>query len=274
MAGEAWSSKTMTEGYLNDLVYFRHSEIKDVRPTLIFIHGLLGSSSAWQPYEARFGMDYNLLFLDLRGHGKSVKKNDSKYYSLDLIATDIRDLARTFGVDEFVLIGHSFGALLALVFANRYSDMVSKLILLAPDYHISQTSGAKIVRLFLGLARFMVLIPFREREGIHVDYSKFFNTGDWDIKRIYTDIRNTSLRVFCCCLWQADKIDREKMITDINMPVLIVHGKMDSIIPCSDVALMAKKILNAQLKILPQANHILVINNLIEVSDEIENFIK
>ena len=193
---------------------------------------------------------------------------------MDLIAKDIRDLAHTIGVDEFVLIGHSYGALLALVFAKKYSDMVSRLILLAPDYRISQTSRAKIVRLLLSLARVMVLMPFRERVGIHVDYSKFLNTGDWDMKRIYTDIRNTSLRVFCYCLWQADKIDGEDMIADLNLPVLIVHGKRDTIFPCSDAALMAKKIPGAQLKILPLANHILVINNLNEVADEIEKFIK
>ena len=70
LAGKTWSSKKLTERYLDNRVYYRHGEIKNERQTLVFIHGLLGSSSAWRPYEARFGTDYNLLFFDLRGHGK------------------------------------------------------------------------------------------------------------------------------------------------------------------------------------------------------------
>jgi pimeloyl-ACP methyl ester carboxylesterase len=263
----------MKEGYLENGVYYRHNEIKKGRIALVFVHGLSGCLSAWRPYEERFGANFNLLFFDLRGHGKSIKKNDFDYYSLELTADDIGALAKMLGLEKFVLIGHSFGALLALDFANKCRRMVSRLILLAPDYRISQTLRARIARPFFGLARAVDLKPFKERAGIHIDYSKFLNTGDWDIKRIFVDIRNTSLRVYCYCLWQADKIDGDKMISNLNLPVLIVHGKKDTVFPCSDSARMAKKIPGSRLKILPNANHILVINNAKEVGDEIEKFV-
>lgn len=264
----------MNEGYLDNGVYYWHNEIKDGRRTLVFVHGLSGCSSAWLPYSERFGDDFNLLFFDLRGHGKSLKKNDFDYYALENIAEDIGQLAELLGLENFILIGHSFGALLALDFANRFKGAVSRLVLLAPDYRISQTLRAKIARPFLELAKIAFLKPFKERAGVHIDYCKFKNTGDWDIRRIFVDIKNTSVKVYCYCLWQADKIDGDKMISGIRMPVLIVHGKKDSIFPCSDSALMAKKIPGAQLKILPEANHILVMNNCREVGDEIEKFVE
>jgi pimeloyl-ACP methyl ester carboxylesterase len=262
----------MKEGYLDNGVYYRHNELRSGRATLIFVHGLSGSSSAWRFYEGRFDK-YNLLFFDLRGHGKSVKKDDFDYYALENIADDIAELARTLGLGKFVLIGHSFGALLALDFANKYKDMVMGLVLLAPDYRISQTVRAKIARPFFGIAKIITFKPFRERRGAHIDYRKFLNTGDWDAGRIFTDIKNTSLRVYFYCLWQADKIDGDKMISDIKIPVLIVHGKKDTVFPSSDSARMARKIPGARLMILPDANHILVINNYKEVGDEIEKFV-
>ncbi len=264
----------MVEGYLENGVYYRVSEIKNGRQTLVFVHGLSGSLSAWRPYEERFWADFNLLFFDLRGHGKSVKKNDFDYYSLENTAGDIGALAKKFKVEKFVLIGHSFGALLALDFAKKNQRVLDKLVLLAPDYRISQTWRAKAARPFLGLAKAAMIKPFRERTGIHLDYAKFFGAGDWDIKRIYADIRNTSLRVYCYCLWQAEKIDGGAISENINVPVLIVHGKKDTVFPCSDSKLLAKKIPGARLEILPRANHILVINNPREVADRIEKFIK
>jgi pimeloyl-ACP methyl ester carboxylesterase len=263
----------MIEGYLENGVYYRHNTIDRERRSLVFVHGLSGSSSAWLPYEARFSANFNLLFFDLRGHGKSIKKNDFGYYSLEKIAGDIAALAKTVGVKKFVLIGHSFGALLALDFAKKYPKMLESLVLLAPDYRISQTWRAQISRPFLGLAKIFILKPFRERNGIHIDYSKFFGTGDWDLKRIFTDIKNTSVRVYCYCLWQAYKIDGDKMVSGLDLPVLIMHGKKDSVFPCSDSARLAKKISNARLEILPQANHILVINNSQEVGDGIDKFV-
>lgn len=263
----------MIEGYLKNGVYYRYGEFNPGRPSLVFVHGLSGSSSAWLPYEKRFGASCNLLFFDLRGHGKSIKKGNFEYYALETIADDIRELVQTAGFDEFVLIGHSFGALLALDFAKKNAGMVSRMILLAPDYRISKTLRAKIARPFLGLAKLTDLKSFKERAGVHIDYSKFMNTGDWDLRRIYTDIKNTSLRVYCYCLWQADKVDGEKMITGLDMPVLIVHGEKDSIFPSSDSVRMAKKIQGARLEIIPRANHILVINNFREVGDQIEKFV-
>lgn len=263
----------MIEGYLDNGVYYQYNGIDKRRRTLMFVHGLSGSLSAWRPYEERFGANYNLLFFDLRGHGKSIKKNNFDYYALELIADDIGALAKLLGLDEFVLIGHSFGALLALDFAKKFPKMVSRLILLAPDYRISQTLRARVARPFFGLAKVVGLKPFRERAGIHIDYSKFFNTGDWDLRRIFVDIKNTSLRVYCYCLWQADKIDGDKMIENLIIPTLIVHGKKDTVFPCSDSARMAKKIPGAILKIIPNANHILVINNPDKVGDEIEEFV-
>jgi len=262
----------MIKGYLKNGVYYRHNDIIPSRVSLLFIHGLSGSSSAWLPYQERFSSDYNLVFFDLRGHGKSIRKRDADYYSMANTANDIKQLSQKLGLAKFILVGHSFGALLAIDFAQKNPEMINGLILLAPDYRLGKTLRAKLVRSLLGPAKIFSLKPFRERIGIHVDYAKFSNTGDWDFRRIYIDVRNTSFRVYCYYLKSAGHFDSESILSRIKAPTLIVHGRKDTIFPVSDSVAMAKKLPLAQLKILPSANHILVLNNPQEVGDEIADF--
>lgn len=262
----------MTEGYFQDRIYFRRNEFTARRPSLVFMHGLSGSLSAWRFYEDRFGANYNLLFFDLRGHGKSIKKKTFDYYAPANTVEDINGLAKNFGLGKFGLASHSFSTLPALEFARKYPEKVESLILLAPDYRIAQTARAKMAWPFLTLSEINNFLPFEERTGVHIDYSKFMNTGDWNLRRLFADISNTSWRVYCHCLRQARKTDGRKLIQGLDLPVLIVHGKKDTVFPYRDSEKLAEKIPGARLKILSAANHILVINNHEEVGDEIEKF--
>ncbi|MFZ3100348.1 MAG: alpha/beta hydrolase, partial [Minisyncoccales bacterium] len=210
---------------------------------------------------------------DLRGHGKSVKKISDGYYAFENISSDIAALAERFKLQKFVLVGHSLGAILAMDFARRHKEKISRLILLAPNYRANKTWRAKIVNFFLLFAGLAELIPFEERIGVHIDYRRFFGTGDWDAGRMYADIKNTSLRVYYRYLRAAKNFDGEKFVAGMDMPVLIIHGRKDTIFPAADSARLAKKMPNARLEILPDANHILVINNFRETEKIMEDFL-
>ena len=54
-------------------IYYRKNDFRPDCPTLVFIHGISGSSSAWLLYEKKFKDQYNILTFDLRGHGNSWK---------------------------------------------------------------------------------------------------------------------------------------------------------------------------------------------------------
>jgi len=117
------------------------------------------------------------------------------------------------------------------------------------------------------------LIPNSSKIGGHIDYSKYKNTGDWNIRRMSADIRNTGLRVFLYCLKQSYEFDRKGFLGSINIPVLIIHGKKDTIFPVKNSIIMAERINDFRLILLENADHIIVLNNFPEVSKAIENFI-
>lgn len=75
---------------------------------------------------------FHLIYYDQRGRGKSSRGVASESVGLESEVADIETLRRHFGLDAAVLLGHSFGAILAMEYAIRHPDRVSHLILMNP----------------------------------------------------------------------------------------------------------------------------------------------
>ncbi len=264
----------MKEDYfLPKHIYYRVSEFFSTRPTLVFIHGLSGSSSAWVKYEEKFAKQYNILTFDLRGHGKSAKPKIYEEYSIRHFVEDLYALMRHMRIEQCILISHSFGALVGLGFLAEHADMVTAAVFLSPHFAVGNMRLARMIKPFLGIA-IKIIKPFSSsRAGGHIDYSQYKNTGDWNIRRMFADIRNTSLRVYLYATKQSYAFDGEKILKAIRIPVLIVHGKKDTIFPVENGINMAAKIENSKLILLDTADHIIVLNNDAEVSRAIEDFV-
>lgn len=254
-------------------IYYRINEFKPDRPTLLFIHGISGSSSSWRLYEEKFLDKYNLITFDLRGHGKSVKFPNLDDYAINKFAEDIFELTSYLNIKSFVLISHSFGVLIALAFMAEHMEMVDRVIFLSPNKAPGKILAAKIIKPLFKLVGLLKIFPFNTSGRGHIDYDRFKNTGDWNIRRMIADIHNTSLRVYLFGSRQSYNVDYGAIVDQINVPTLILHGKKDSIFPVAGAIEMAKKIKKSKLIILDRADHILVLNFFPEVSSAIEMFV-
>src|SRR3712207_6485262 len=91
-------------------------------PTVLAIHGLGGSGRYWQGLADRTGERFCVVAPDLAGFGASSKPRDAAYdrafHTADLDA--VVEACRTSG--EITVVGHSLGAMLALVWGARRSD--------------------------------------------------------------------------------------------------------------------------------------------------------
>ncbi len=102
-------------------------ELGSGRP-VVMLHGLLGSMATWYftaaPVLAR---SHRVLLYDLRGHGKSARAPTG--YGVASMADDLESLTAGFSTDPLTLIGHSYGAAIALQFALRRPERVDRLVL-------------------------------------------------------------------------------------------------------------------------------------------------
>ena len=254
--------------------YYRTNEFQPNRPTLVFVHGLSGSSSAWLPYEKIFENRYNILTLDIRGHGKSKKFPNYSDYEIKYFAEDVNDLISYLNIPKFILISHSFATLIAAEYIKLFRKNVLGIIFLSPMFDLEKEFMSKILRPILKLTKVFSLFPFNPKPGHHVDYTKHLNTTDLDIKRSYADVSNTTLRIYLYCLRQSLALEQKYLLGKINIPTLIVHGMKDTLAPVKNSIALSKKIQNSEIVLIPKTDHIVVLNNLEDVSKAIESFIE
>jgi len=96
------------------------------RPILC-IHGLTANGRCWDTIAAVLAAHRTLAAPDLRGRGRS--EQPATGYSVDHHCRDIEALMDALGVSQAALMGHSLGALIALVFAARNPARVERLVL-------------------------------------------------------------------------------------------------------------------------------------------------
>lgn len=97
------------------------------RAPLVFVHGLATSLAFWMPTVQQLAEDRAAVLLDLRGHGRSSMPPDG--YTPARMADDLKGLLDLLEIPTAVLVGHSFGGSVALHFACRHPERVSRLIL-------------------------------------------------------------------------------------------------------------------------------------------------
>ncbi len=102
-----------------------HSEIIGNGPVLVMIHGWSMHSGVWRPLAERLARHFQVVCLDLPGHGRS---ESCQPYQLQAV-TDV--LADAVASEHFTLMGWSLGATVAIDMARRYPHRVEKLVLMA-----------------------------------------------------------------------------------------------------------------------------------------------
>ena len=127
-------------------IYYRTNDWESGRNTLVFVHGLVGSSAAWKPFEEYFKDSCNVLTYDLRGHGKSLKPTAYDAYAIREHVTDLEELIRTLGVNKFTLISHSFGTLIALEYIAIHADTLEHIVFLSPSFSLNKIRKTRMVR--------------------------------------------------------------------------------------------------------------------------------
>jgi pimeloyl-ACP methyl ester carboxylesterase len=264
----------MQEHYYKE-IYYRTNEFKPGRLTLVFVHGVSGSSSAWIPYEKIFENKYNLVMYDIRGHGMSKKFPNYSDYEIKNFANDLHDLVTHLNISKFILISNSFGGLVALEYLKLYRETVIANIFSSPEIYLNEGFMGKTMRtVFKALTSIISLLSFNPKPRGHVDYSKHQNTGDWDIKRNLADMRNTGLHAHFYTLRQSLTREQKLDLERIDVPTLIIHGERDSMVPTKNAIAMSKKIKKSQFISLPNTNHNTAHNAVREMSEAIEFFIE
>ncbi len=98
-------------------------------PTLVFLHGFMGSHVDWLPIASQFENTHYCVCVDLPGHGTNTSLDRSTDIDFTWIATDLVAALQAINVTTATFIGYSLGGRVALFTALQYPTMVTALIL-------------------------------------------------------------------------------------------------------------------------------------------------
>lgn len=109
-------------------------------PTLILLHGITDSGRCWPRPVRHLRDQYDLVMVDARGHGLS--EAPDRGYSFQDHAADLMGLIQVLGLRRPVLVGHSMGAVTALVAAAQAPGEIGALVLEDPP--LADPEGASL----------------------------------------------------------------------------------------------------------------------------------
>lgn len=235
-------------------------------PAIMLVHGIAGTGETWADVMERLADHYTLIAPDLPGHGVSDKPVGD--YSLGSLASMLRDLMVTIGIENATMVGHSLGGGVVMQFVYQFPQRCERLVLVSSgglgndvnlllraaclpgaDLFLAATAGplAKFGSVFSG-----VLGRLGWRPGSDLD----------EVARGFASLADTQTRkAFLHTLKSVVGIEgqrvnaSDRLYLASEIPTLLVSGENDSIIPASHAADAHKILPGSELKIFPNAGH-------------------
>jgi pimeloyl-ACP methyl ester carboxylesterase len=110
---------------------------------ILFLHGGALTAHTWDLCCLALRDEYHCMALDQRGHGDSDWAPDANY-SIAVQREDVRGFAEAIGLDQFVLVGMSMGAINGLAYAIAYPETLSALVLIDAGPNVRRPGSSRI----------------------------------------------------------------------------------------------------------------------------------
>src|SRR5437762_8913996 len=104
--------------------------MEGVGPVIIIVAGGPGGGhSSFHPFFSKLAKDHTVVYFDNIGRGRSDRLVNLKQYTVQRDAEDIEVLREKLGQDKITILGHSYGGMPALAYAEKYPEHIARLIL-------------------------------------------------------------------------------------------------------------------------------------------------
>lgn len=197
---------------------------------LVLMHGFCGSHRYFDDIVPLLADGYRVITPDLRGHGESEASEGA--YSMELLADDVVRLLDELRIGKAIVLGHSLGGYATLALAERNPERLHAFGLLHstsyPDGDAAKANRDKAVAAIQGdgVAAFV--------DGLVPKLFSPEHRGDGDAllkKGIEIGYGTSAAGAIGCALGMRDRPDRTDVLQATELPVLLLAGEKDEVIP-------------------------------------------
>ena len=238
-------------------IFYKDWGPRDAQP-IVFHHGWPLSSDDWDNQMMFFlGQGFRVIAHDRRGHGRSTQTDGGN--EMDTYASDVDALVTELGLTNAVHIGHSTGGGEVTRYVARHGKgRVARAVLLdaVPPVMVKKESnpGGTPIEVFDGFRA--ALAANRAQLYLDIPTGPFYGFNRPGAKVSEGLIRNWwrqgmmgSVKAGYDCIKAFSETDFTEDLKQIDVPVLVVHGDDDQIVPYADSAPLTLKLLkNGTLK--------------------------
>jgi pimeloyl-ACP methyl ester carboxylesterase len=249
------------------------------RPPILFLHGGALNAHTWDVVCLAMRKDYHCLALDQRGHGDS-EWSPELDYTPQAHRRDILGLVDRLGLDRFLLVGQSMGALNAFTFAAAHPDRLRGLVLIDAGPSIRSHGAARIGE-FVGataeiesideaLEKALSFNPKRDprllRRSLLYNYRRL-PSGKWARKHDMRHWLGTDMR---------ERAERHQRSWDdverVTCPTLVVRGGLSDVFHDEDAESFAAALPDGRWVRVENAGHTVQGDNPRELCEKLREF--
>ncbi len=240
--------------------------------TLLLIAGIGYGTWLWAKQIPELSKYFSVIAFDNRGVGRS-DKPDSEY-TVSLLASDAYELLRALNVERAHILGISLGGFVAQQLALDHPEIVNKLILCSTSF-----GGPNMILPKGEILQFMAFGAGKEtfQRGLELAFSsEYLAKNPEEVAQITARMRRNPqpryayLRQFMAPI----TFNSEPHLQKLTMPVLVMAGEADRVVPVENSRLLAARLPNARLVTFPNAGHLFVVERADEVNRIILDFLK
>jgi len=239
-----------------------------VGETVLFVHGLLGSHRNWRYLVDRLDSTNRVIVPDLFGHGASAKHDGD--YSPPAQAATLRDLIDELGIDRVTIVGHSLGGGISLAFCYLFPERVERLVLVGtgglgrevnPVLRATTLPVADLVLPVLAspwvrggaelVGRGLALFGWRASQDMRAAWEGFTELSDADSRRAFLATTRAVMNS------GGQRIAAHEYLSELDhdVPVLVVWGTHDMVIPAAHAERAAQVAPGCRVELFDRAGH-------------------
>ncbi len=238
---------------------------------LILLHGFPLNSTIWNEQARALGDHCRTIAPDLRGHGQSAVPETT--YEMDSMADDVFRLMDTLGIHRATIIGHSMGGYVTLAAWQRDPSRFEALGLIgahawADSDEQRKNRADQVDRVFVEGSAAIAEIMMPRLFAPNVDQTESFIEQTRLIM-----LATKPMGIIGSLRGMAARPDLSAMLPKISVPVLIIVGDSDQIVPMQRAEAMASALPNAVLATIENAGHMPMLEQPQATALAIRNFL-
>jgi pimeloyl-ACP methyl ester carboxylesterase len=237
---------------------------------LVLLHGLGSSTRDWQNQVAFFSKRYQVILVDVRGHGRSDKPPGP--YSIPQFAQDLVLFLEALALPPVFLAGLSMGGMIAFQMAVDRPDLVKKLVVVNAGPEYLMNTFKQRIQVWI---RFLILRIFgMQKIGELLSKRLFIKPEQEQLRKLFVERwAENDARAYRDSMQAIVGWSVMDLIAKISCPTLILASDEDYT-PVSEKQLWTKKLSGGQLGVIKDARHALPVERPQEFNAALESFLK